>query len=237
MGFYRPGSGSGGGGGGPFVPTGAYVYEPYDEGTSTILAEVTWAGGTVVIGGGTCTLTQVATNGYAASWLPGRTTGGPPPIRLGDGTTGWRWESSGVTLSVPAVPGDNYVVLCGFWASEWIAITTGDTQGAYFVYDSQGLYGGVASPNWKCYTRDATLGGFTVTDTGVPAVGTAALRIDVNAAGTAVQYRVNGVLVATHTTTIPLPGVPMYAGVDNYGIASTGAPRAVVVDDQTIAAI
>ena len=79
-------------------------------------------------------------------------------------------------------------------------------SGIFFSYDEGGVVfsGGIATPNWKCYTRAAS-GAVTVTTTSIPVVDGQwyKLRIDINAGGTSVTFYVDGVLVATHTTNIP----------------------------------
>jgi len=79
-------------------------------------------------------------------------------------------------------------------------------SGIFFSYDEGGVVfsGGIATPNWKCYTRVAS-GAVTVTTTSIPVVDGQwyKLRIDINAAGTSVTFFINDVLVATHTTNIP----------------------------------
>ena len=71
-----------------------------------------------------------------------------------------------------------------------------------FIYDEGGLStnGGAASPNWKCCSFNGATR--VNTDTGVPVVAGQwyKLRIVVNAAGTQVNYLIDGVNVATHTS-------------------------------------
>jgi hypothetical protein len=75
-----------------------------------------------------------------------------------------------------------------------------------FVYDEGGVEGIVnstASPNWRVVTIDASTR--TITNTGVDVSATAfqKLYFIVNAGGTSVEFYIDDVLVATHTTNIP----------------------------------
>jgi len=76
-----------------------------------------------------------------------------------------------------------------------------------FTYDEGGVlfYGGIATTNWKCITRSG--GTVTNTTTSIPVVAGQwyKLRIDVNNTGDTIQFYINGVLVATHTTNVPAP--------------------------------
>lgn len=89
--------------------------------------------------------------------------------------------------------GDLYFAWAGFGDN----VAAGDmVDGAYFYYN-----GGVAA-NWQCVTANNSTR--TTTDSGIavsPAY--AKLKIIVNATGTAVQFFINGVLVATNVANIP----------------------------------
>ncbi len=69
-------------------------------------------------------------------------------------------------------------------------------NGVYLWYSS-------ANANWQCKT--AAAGTRTVTDSGIPVVAGADVTFEprINAAGTSVEFWINGTLVATHTTNIP----------------------------------
>ncbi len=92
---------------------------------------------------------------------------------------------------------DTYTLRFGFGDS----FTGAHTDGAYFRYTDVG--GGGATPNWyMCAASNTTL---TATDTTVAAVAGAWTRLKavVNAAGTSVEYFINGVSAGTVTTNIP----------------------------------
>lgn len=219
-------NGSGGGG-----LSKATLYEPYAEGASNLLAAETWASGTVTVAGGAAALTVAAANGYAASRTGDAAGAGTAPLRLGDGTAPWSWQTSKLTIPTASDAAERFIVLAGFFSSVWSGVSGGTTPSAAFVYDTSGAWG-AASGNWKAVTHNGTLG--TVTDTGIPAVATSALRVEVSADGAAVSFVVNGAPVAVHTTTIPASTVGMYGGVDLYGVASTGAARSLTIADQLI---
>jgi hypothetical protein len=81
------------------------------------------------------------------------------------------------------------------------------TGGICFLYDRSTINNpvyGAGSVNWKCITR-LTVGTATVTTTSVPVTAGewVKLTIVVNANATSVQFFINNILVATHTTNIP----------------------------------
>lgn len=78
------------------------------------------------------------------------------------------------------------------------------TDGIYFLYDSQGVStGSAASGNWQIVTTSNSVRTFTTTSTAIDNANFVNLRIDVNAAATEVKFYVNGTLVGTHSTNIP----------------------------------
>ena len=89
-----------------------------------------------------------------------------------------------------------------------------NTQNAiFFSYDEAGTmffeFGAAATPNWKCYTRGASVTTRTNTSIAVVAGTWYKLRIDINAAGNSVTFYINNTLVATHTTNIPTSLIAM----------------------------
>jgi hypothetical protein len=92
---------------------------------------------------------------------------------------------------------DTYTLRFGFGDS----MVGAPTDGAYFLYTNAG--GGSPTPNWYRNTVSNTT--LTSTDTGVAVVAGAWIRLKavVNAAGTSVEYFINGVSVGTNTTNIP----------------------------------
>ncbi len=101
-------------------------------------------------------------------------------------------------------------------------------DGAYFRYTDVG--GGTPTPNWYKCTISNTSG--TATDTGVAAVAAAwtRLKVVVNAAGTSVEYFINGVSVGVMTNTIPT-GTGRQTGAVVHIIKSAGTTTRIVQID------
>jgi len=98
---------------------------------------------------------------------------------------------------------------------------TVETDGVFLTYDEGGtLNGTAASPNWQCVTVSNSVRTLTTTSTAVTANAWNKLRIEINAAGTSVGFYVNGTLIATHTTNIPLGSATRYVTMKN-GIYKT----------------
>ena len=100
---------------------------------------------------------------------------------------------------------NSYRVLIGF-NSNAAATNSGLTRSA-------GLYYSNANANWQAITYNASVG--TTTDTGIAAVADGSYNtFCVRANGTAsVEFLINGVTVATHTTNIPSSFVAPYATI------------------------
>jgi len=73
----------------------------------------------------------------------------------------------------------------------------------FFYYDEGGILP-TATPNWKCYTIRSLTRTATITSIPVTANQWYKLKIIVNADASSVGFYIDGVLVATHTTNIPL---------------------------------
>lgn len=119
-------------------------------------------------------------------------------IRLGGGPWDVGWGVRPTTLSTA---GERWQLVVGLINSP-AALTQVD--GVYFLLDEGGVHtGSTASGNWWAVTANAS--SRTFTDTGIAAVaGTwADLRADINAAAGSVDFLVDGVVRATHTTNIP----------------------------------
>jgi hypothetical protein len=106
--------------------------------------------------------------------------------------------STAVTVATLSDATDTYTVFAGF-----IDVLTGNpTNGAYFRY-SHGINGG----DWQCVTANASTETTTDSNVAVTASTWNRLDIEVNAAGTSVVFKVDGNIVATHTTNIPTAAV------------------------------
>jgi hypothetical protein len=73
----------------------------------------------------------------------------------------------------------------------------------FFYYDEGGILP-TSSPNWKCYTIKSLTRTATITSIPVTANQWYKLKIIVNADASSVGFYIDNVLVATHTTNIPL---------------------------------
>jgi hypothetical protein len=100
---------------------------------------------------------------------------------------------------------NSYRILIGFNSNNG-ATDSGLTRSA-------GLYYSNANANWQAITYNASVG--TTTDTGIAAVADGSYNtFCVRANGTAsVEFLINGVTVATHTTNIPSSFVSPYATI------------------------
>jgi hypothetical protein len=100
---------------------------------------------------------------------------------------------------------NSYRVLIGF--------NSNVAASASVLTRSAGLYYSNANANWQAITYNASVG--TTTDTGIAAVADGSYNtFCVRANGTAsVEFLINGVTVATHTTNIPSSFVSPYATI------------------------
>jgi len=80
----------------------------------------------------------------------------------------------------------------------------GETNGVFFTYDEGGTANGTAaSANWQCVTVANNVRTLTTTTVAVTTTWVK-LRIEINADATSVSFYIDGTLVATHTTNIPV---------------------------------
>ena len=94
-----------------------------------------------------------------------------------------------------------YQLLVGF-IDTITAVNQADA--CYFLYDEGGVStGSTASANWQLVTAENSVRTFTTTSVAFPAQQFTTLRIEANAAGTSVEFFIDGVSVGTHTTNIP----------------------------------
>jgi hypothetical protein len=140
----------------------------------------------------------------------------------------WNYETS-ININNLSTGTERFRWVSGFGSN---SANGAEIDGVFFTYDEGGtLNGTAASPNWQCVTVANSVRTLTTTSTAVTAGAWNKLRIEINAAGTSVAFYVNGILVATHTTNIPLPTASRYVLVKQ-GIAKTiGATARLVYCD------
>lgn len=172
-----------------------------DGGTTSSAGTLGWditktGTGSAVLPGGYADVFNLA-QGVAAPYT-GTTTTGRTCISLSPNAVGFGYGS--VTYETRLIIGtlstliDEFIVVFGF--GDNFTGGSANTNDISFVYDR------TTSVNW--ITRTTAAGIATTTTTSVP-VSTSFnhLGINVNAAGTSVDFLVNDVVVATHTTNIP----------------------------------
>ena len=136
--------------------------------------------------------TGTTTTGRCSYGTPGNIT------RLSGGGVEF-WEDIYIpTLSTGT---ERYQLLRGLVAS---SSAINQTNSAHFVYDEGRVSSGIVTgANWHCVTANNS--SRTITDTAVAVAATTWIRlsISVNADGTEVVFKIDGGVVATHTTNIP----------------------------------
>ena len=119
-------------------------------------------------------------------------------FQFGGGT--WMYESY-IEVNTLSDVTNRFRFISGFGN---VASSGTETNGAFFTYDEGGVSNGtIASPNWQCVTTVGAIRTLTTTSIAVTTTWTK-LRIIVNADATEVKFYIDGTLVATHTTNIPV---------------------------------
>jgi hypothetical protein len=119
-------------------------------------------------------------------------------FQFGGGT--WMYESY-IEVDTLSDATNRFRFISGFGN---VASSGTETNGAFFTYDEGGVSNGtIASPNWQCVTTVGAVRTLTTTSVAVTTTWTK-LRIIVNADATEVKFYIDGILVATHTTNIPV---------------------------------
>lgn len=76
-------------------------------------------------------------------------------------------------------------------------------EGAYFLYDSQGVASGsAASANWQCVTAASSTRTYTTTSVAASTSANTKLRVELDKSAAEARFYINGTLVATHTTNL-----------------------------------
>jgi hypothetical protein len=194
---------------------------------------VNLSGGTISatsISGAPQLTNQIGVHAYAtgivATNFAQHLSSGVLSMYLGNGA--WVFETS-INLSNLSTALERFRTFHGFSTS----VSQGtETDGVFFTYEEGGIFNGTAaSPNWQCVTVANSVRTLTTTSTAVTASAWNKLRIEVNAAGTSVAFFVNGTLVATHTTNIPLGSNARYLNVKQGLYKATGlTSRTMYVD-------
>lgn len=166
-------------------------------------------------GSGTVVAGRVGTASYttstSASAAPCLTTSASA-FNFGAGLCRWRAD---IVLATASDGTETFTTRFGFNDSG--SATPGNgVDGAYFRYTHS-----VNSGRWECVTTSNSVE--TATDSGVAGISASyqCLEIEVNAAGTSVNFRINGASVATNTTNIPT-GTARATGINAHIVKSAG---------------
>jgi hypothetical protein len=145
---------------------------------------------------------------------------------LGGGT--WVYETSINIANLSALT-DRYRFISGFGSGNGAAV---ETDGVFITYDEGGTQNGtVASANWQCVTVANSVRTLTTTTTSVTNGAWHKLRIEINAAGTSAAFYLNGTLLATHTTNIPLGSATRFVLVKQGMFKTIGTTNRVIYVD------
>jgi hypothetical protein len=140
---------------------------------------------------------------------------GNPQFFFGNGV--WNYETSVNILNL-STSLERFRLIFGYGAGSG---SSTESDGIFFTYDEGGTANGAAaSPNWQCVTVANSVRTLTTTSTAVTNAAWHKLRIEINAAGTQALFYLNGTLLATHTTNIPLGSNNRFIMVKQ-GIAKT----------------
>jgi hypothetical protein len=119
-------------------------------------------------------------------------------MALGGGVVSFITSTLIATLSTSL---ERYRISLGFGN---IGTNANDTNGIFFTYDEGGTQNGTsASPNWQCVTSVSSVRTLTVTSIPASTIAWQKFGIEINATATSVEFYIDNVLVATHTTNIP----------------------------------
>lgn len=144
------------------------------------------------------------------------------PIVLGGGAV---THAAAINIQALSAAAQQYQLLIGLFDT-FTAINQVD--GAYLLYDEGGVTtGSTASPNWQRVTAANSVRTLTASATAV-ATGWLNIRTEANAAGTLVEYFVEGVSVGTIATNIPT-GTTRTMGFGVYLQKSIGTGTAALV--------
>jgi hypothetical protein len=118
-------------------------------------------------------------------------------LRLGGGD--WYFDTY-IQIPTLSTSAERFQVAIGLFDTQ---TAINQVDGVYLLYDEGGVAAGsTASANWQCVTSSNSTRTFTTSSTAV-GTGFARITIYVNAAGTSVDFLLNGNLMATHTTNLP----------------------------------
>jgi len=186
------------------LSAGRQVGNRYVELFDDLIAPLAWNGSTAGTGAAKTTGSAFSVTENTVGLIictTGTTTTGRASNYDGDESlwfaNGWTWMlETRVCVDTLADATNDYAVYVGFGDNNLNASEPND--GAYFKYVRS-----VTGTFWVCST--ANNGTRTNTTTAVAPVGLVmqVLRVDVNEAGTSVEFRIDGTLVATHTANIP----------------------------------
>lgn len=131
-------------------------------------------------------------------------------LKAGEGA--WIIETD-VRVPTLSTISERFVIKVGLF-NEITAID--ETDAISFIYDEGGVStGSAASANWQICTANSSTRTYTTSSVAVGANTWHKLKIEINAAGTSVEFFVDGASVGTHATNIPTGArnVTMAAGI------------------------
>jgi len=155
------------------------------------------------------------TNGYAMV----RAAANAESIVKGNGEISCEW-----LVQTPAIAGDvsdNYIIYAGL--ANGAANGNEPTSGAYFIYN-------YATSSGKWVGKTALSSSYTsvVSSTTVATSTWYLLKVVINAAGTSIEFFINGTSIGTSTTNLPTAALAPICGINN--TAATAAGAAILAD-------
>lgn len=205
---------------------GTEWHDPLSSGASQFIARANGTGAGIDYNGSTAwspygyARMATGTTTTGSEVLHTQTGGSSPGYVLGKGMFSFSIFNQLVQLSNAT---DEFQVLIGLQANNVAGLSTAINNGAFFLYDRVGAnpWGIAGADVWQCVTM--TNGVATVTPTNVTVSTGAAkkLQVLVNANASQYTFKINDVVVATHTTNLPAVNVTYRLNAGIYKSAGT----------------